>query len=152
MDNVIENLLKEFKEQRDKIKSMILEVEKLSEQVSNLFPEQIDMRTRKFLEDKVKTTVAFFNVLLDMRKEVSKSIRDEVEVRRRMTEEEFNPDDIESMLDIGGMAKQIEKFKEQKIIRQAKRMKKHKGIKELEEKGIEVPGLDALRDLEEGDN
>lgn len=149
IDSQIETLLEEFKEQRDQIKNMILEVEELRQQIKLLFPEKIDLRTRKFLEDKVKTMVSFYNVLLDMRKEVSASVRIELEARRKLEGDDFDPDDISEILDIRDISRKIEKFKDEKVITQQKRIVKQKGIEELAEKGIDVPGLKELKELEE---
>jgi len=151
MDGIVSKLLNEFELQRNAIKDMIIEIEKMRVQVSLLFPETIDMRTRKFLEDKVKTMVGFYNVLLDMRKEISKSIKDELEVRRRLTDDEFDPESIDELLDISELSKKVEKFQQQKDTIKRERIKAHKGIQELEEKGIDVPGLNELRELEENE-
>ena len=149
LEGLVEGLLDEFKSQRDQIVSMVEEVEGLRQQVALLFPESIDSRTRRFLEDKVKAMVAFYNVLLDMRKEISKSIKDELEVRRRLDDNDVDLDDIDSLLDIRELSKKVEKFGDDKTKLQKKRIDKQKGMDELEEKGIEVPGLNELRELEE---
>jgi len=148
---IVTELLIEFKDQRNKIKEMVVEIEKLAAAVQLLFPETIDARTRRFLEDKVKTMVAFYNVLLDMRKEISKSVKEELEVRRRLESEDFDPDDIDELLDIRDLSKKIEKFEKAKRDVQNKRLAGHRGIKELEEKGIDVPGLKELKELDEGE-
>jgi len=148
LEGLVEGLLDEFKSQRDQIVSMVEEVEGLRQQVALLFPESIDSRTRRFLEDKVKAMVAFYNVLLDMRKEISKSIKDELEVRRRLDDNDVDLDDIDSLLDIRELSKKVEKFGDDKTKLQKKRIDKQKGMDELEEKGIEVPGLNELREEE----
>lgn len=149
VDIIVENLLKEFRSQRTEIKEMVVEIDKLRIQVNQLFPDTIDARTRKFLEDKVKTMVGFYNVLLDMRKEISKSVKDELELRRKMGGDELDFDDIDELLDIRSLSKKVEQFQEKKEKLQNKRLADHKGIKELEEKGIDVPGLHELRELED---
>lgn len=149
LEGLVEGLLDEFKSQRVQIVNMVEEVEGLRKQVALLFPESIDSRTRRFLEDKVKAMVAFYNVLLDMRKEISKSIKDELEVRRRLDTNDVDLEDIDSLLDIRELSKKVEKFGEDKNKLQKKRIDKQKGMDELEEKGIEVPGLNELRDEEE---
>lgn len=152
MDERVEELLGEFNSQRIEIKNMITEIEELRTSVSMLFPETIDARTRKFLEEKMKTMVAFYNVLLDMRKEISKSIKDELDIRRRITEDGLDVEDVDALLDIGELARKVEKFSEMKDAMKNKRIEAHKGISELEEKGIEIPGLKELKELEgEGD-
>lgn len=149
LEGLVEGLLDEFKAQRVQIVSMVEEVEGLRQQVALLFPESIDSRTRRFLEDKVKAMVAFYNVLLDMRKEISKSIKDELEVRRRLDTNDVDLEDIDSLLDIRELSKKVEKFGEDKNKLQKKRIDKQRGMDELEDKGIEVPGLNELRDEEE---
>lgn len=151
VDEIVKDLLEEFKSQRNQIKDMVEEIEKLRQQVSLLFPETIDSRTRRFLEDKVKTMVAFYNVLLDMRKEISKSVKEELEVRRRLDDDDFDPENIDDLLDIRDLSRKVEKFEKQKINIQNKRLEGHKGIQELTDKGIEVPGMKELKELEEGD-
>jgi hypothetical protein len=148
IEDKINDLLEEFKIQRDAIKDMVVDIEKMKTQVSLLFPETIDVRTRKFLEDKIKAMVGFYNVLLDMRKEISKSVKDELELRRRMTDDEFDPDDIDNLLDISEISKKIEAFQQQKDKIKHDRLNKHKGMAELDEKGIDVPGINELRELE----
>ncbi len=151
LDSKVEELLANFKTQRDAIQDMINEVDALRVQVAQLFPETVDARTRKFLEEKVKTMVGFYNVLLDMRKEISKSIKDELDVRRRLTDEELDLEDIDELLDVGALAKKVEKFAETKTKIQNKRIEDHRGMDELAEKGIEVPGMKELKELEEGE-
>jgi hypothetical protein len=151
LDEIIIDLLKEFKDQRDKIKEMVVEVEDLQEQVSLLFPDKVDARTRKFLEDKVKTMVAFYNVLLDMRKEISKSVKEELDFRRRLENEEFDPEDLSELLDVSELSKKVDQFLDKKTKLRDKRIKESKGLAELEEKGIEIPGLKELKEEEEGD-
>ncbi len=148
IDEQVQELLDEFKAQRNEIKGMVVEIEGLRKKMELLFPESIDARTRKFLEDKVKTMVAFYNVLLDMRKEISKSVKEEMDMRRRLTDGDLELDDIDELLDIGALSKKVEKFAEEKVKIQNKRLKDHKGLDELEEKGIEIPGLKELKESE----
>ena len=143
LDAKVEELLEQFSIQRNAIQSMIDEVEALRAQVSQLFPETIDARTRKFLEEKVKTMVGFYNVLLDMRKEISKSIKEEMDMRRRLTDEELDLDDVDSLLDIGSLAKKVEKFQDQKIKIQRKsknHRKQWNGLKIKENSKLQSPG------------
>jgi hypothetical protein len=148
LDEIVGNLLEEFSIQREQIKEMVAEVEKLRSQVSQLFPDTVDARTRKFLEEKVKTMVGFYNVLLDMRKEITKSIKDELDVRRRMESDDFDPEHLEDLLDIGDLSRKVEKFQKQKIDLQSKRLERQKGMDELHEKGIEIPGMKELKETE----
>lgn len=151
MEEKVELLLSEFSMQRRAIMDMINEVEQLRGKMELLFPENIDSRTRRFLEDKVKTMVSFYNVLLDMRKEISKSIKDELEIRRKAEGGNLEIDDIEEMLDIRDLAGKVEKFEKKRRKIQDNRLEEQDTLKELVSKGIDIPGMKELNDLEEGD-
>jgi len=109
---IVEQLLSEFKDQRDSLKLMIKDLEVVKEKIDNLFPEgTLDKRYSRFFEEKVKTATGIFGALLDIRKEITKSLKDEIELRRKLTKEEkesaFN---LESLLDIGNLASKVEKL------------------------------------------
>jgi len=116
---VITNLLGEFKEHRDEIKKMITEIESIRTQVDGLFPEKLDKRFLNLFEERVKAVSNLFNTLLDMRKEITKSIKDEIELRRRMLKEGVDGrGEIEDMLDVRSIAKKVEQYRKttEKII------------------------------------
>ena len=77
----IESLLVEFGSHRDAIKDMIVDLEKMREKIDTLIPENLDARYMRFFEEKVKTITQFFNSLLEMRKEIAKSAKDEIDIR-----------------------------------------------------------------------
>jgi len=114
-DAIVDELLGEFKTHREAIQTMIGELEVLKDKVDTLFPEKLDQRYMRFFEDKVKATTSFFNALLDMRKEFAKTLKDEIEIRRRIIKDGGGADDIlediEELLDIRKMADKVEKFK-----------------------------------------
>ena len=106
---MIDGLLLEFKEQRDNVKSMLIDIENIRTKVDQLLPENIDKRYIMLFEQRIKTITELFKILMDMRKEISKSLKDEIDMRKRMTTDDtFN---IEDMLDIRGMVKQMENLK-----------------------------------------
>ena len=106
---MIDGLLLEFKEQRDNVKSMLVDIENIRTKVDQLLPENIDKRYVILFEQRIKTITELFKILMDMRKEISKSLKDEIDMRKRMTSDDsFN---IEDMLDIRGMVKQMENLK-----------------------------------------
>ncbi len=108
-EQIIEDLLTEFKEQRDSVKSMLVDIESIRTKVDQLLPESIDKRYVILFEQRIKTITELFKILMDMRKEISKSLKEEIDMRKRMTtDDSFN---IEDMLDISGMAKQFENLR-----------------------------------------
>ena len=82
-DQIISDLLSEFKEHRDAVMAMILDIEKLKAKIDSLIPDQLDSRYVRFFEEKVKTATEFFKTLLEMRKEIQKSLKDEIAVLDR---------------------------------------------------------------------
>lgn len=104
-DQNLEVLLKEFKENRESLKIMICDIEKYKEKLEVVFPEKFDNRYKKFFEEKIKAITAFFNSLLDVRKEINKSLKDEIEMRRKL---EKVDEDFERDIDIRELVNKIE--------------------------------------------
>lgn len=137
-DEKINSLMEEFVEHRLAIKDMIVDLEKIRVKIDKLIPDAIDARFMRFFEEKVKSVTALFNSLLDMRKEIGKSIKDEIEIRRKITnrEDEF---DISEMIDVREMADTIEKFKDTTTKEKNKRIAKNK--EQVIGDDIDIPGL-----------
>ena len=115
MENeVIVDLLEQYKEHRIAIQDMIKDLEKLREKIDKLFPEgTLDKRFLRFFEEKVKSTTELYKALLDMRKEIGKSLKDEIDIRRRIEKDEGGDDEgLENLLDVRKLAKKIESFKQ----------------------------------------
>jgi len=134
----INSLLLEYDDHRFAIKDMIVDLEKIRSRVDTLIPDQLDARYMRFFEEKVKSITALFNSLLEMRKEIAKSVKDEIDIRRRIKDKDssFN---IEEMVDVRSMAEKIRKFEEASSIIKKKRREKNK--EQTVNKEIEIPGL-----------
>lgn len=107
IDKDTEILLKEHKEQRVALKEMISSLELIKEKVDKLFPERIEFRNTRAFEEKVKATTELFKAILDIRKEVSKSVKDEIEVRRKIAEKENKENELENDESISRYADKI---------------------------------------------
>lgn len=112
-DEIIDDLLTEFKVHRDAIMEMITDIEKLKDKIDTLLPDTMDKRYIRFFEEKVKTASEFFRTLLEMRKEIQKSLKDEIELRRK-TNIGGDHMDIEDIIDIRKMADKVEAFSRKK--------------------------------------
>ena len=134
----IEYLLKEYDDHRDAIKSMIVDLEKIRVKIDTLIPDQLDARYMRFFEEKVKSVTALFISLLEMRKEIAKSVKDEIEIRRRIRDKD-KLIDLEDMLDVRSMVEKVEKFKEDTEKLKANRLKKLGKLKSDET--IVIPGM-----------
>ena len=110
----IEQLLIEFTGQRIALLEMIKDLDNIKKKVNILFPDKImDVRYVRLFEEKIKAATELFKVVIDIRKEVSKSIKDEIEMRKKFKTGQLDADDIfESMLDIRELARKVEKYKE----------------------------------------
>ncbi|HUU87760.1 MAG TPA: hypothetical protein VMX17_08415 [Candidatus Glassbacteria bacterium] len=134
----IDFLLKEYDDHRDAIKDMIVDLEKIRVRIDTLIPDNLDARYMRFFEEKVKSITGLFNSLLEMRKEIAKSVKDEIEIRRRIRNDE-DLIDIEDLLDVRSMATKIDQFKEETGKIQKRRLKLIKD--KIVDSGIEIPGL-----------
>ena len=110
---IIEELLQEFKKQRNAIMEMITDLETIKKNVDKLFPDSLDARYMRFFEEKVKSVTELFKTLLDMRKEISKNLKDEIDLRRKL-EIKDTIEDLEKIIDIRGLANKVESFKKRR--------------------------------------
>ena len=106
----IDALLKEYEEQRAALKLMIEDLEKIKAKVDTILPDRLDNRLVRFFEEKIKTITSLFQTMLDVRKEILKSVKDEVEVRTKVN---LGDDLEESLDDIRGLAKRVEKLQKE---------------------------------------
>ena len=88
MTSVIDSLFTDFREQRDQLKKMLIDLDSMKSKINTLFPEALTARNKFFFNENVKTATALFSSFLEVRKEVIKSIKDEIELRRRFELEE----------------------------------------------------------------
>jgi hypothetical protein len=70
----------------------------------------LDARYIRFFEEKIKTITSLFTSLLEMRKEIAKNIKEEIEIRSRMSND-TPEEEIEKYLDVRKMADKVEEFR-----------------------------------------
>lgn len=109
-EKIVESLLEEFRKQRDEIVKMIVDLEKFKQKIDKLLPDNLDARYIRFFEEKVKSATELFRAILEMRKEIQKSLKDEIDLRRKIDIEELGVG-IEDMIDIRKIAVRVEEFK-----------------------------------------
>ena len=108
----VEHLLTEFDDHRVAIKEMIDELSVIKKNIDRLIPASLDARYIRFFEEKVKSITNLFNSLLDMRKEIVKSVKEEIDLRRKLDVGDGNYD-LENIIDIRKVAEKVEGFKEE---------------------------------------
>jgi len=109
---IINELLSEFKIHRLAIMDMINDLEEIKKDVNKLLPTKLDARYVRFFEEKVKTITELFKTLLDMRKEIQKSLKEELDLRRKIKDKGDDDDDVESYLNIRKLVEKVEAFKD----------------------------------------
>jgi len=114
IDERFKELLEEYVDHRAAIKSMIKDLEELKESVNTLIPKTLDARMARFFEEKVKAITALFSTLLDMRKEIAKSVKDEIEIRRKIGASDDPSEELEKFLDIRKFAAKVSTFQREK--------------------------------------
>jgi len=90
MSNVVnsEILLAEYRENRQKIKDMIADLESNMVVIRTLIPKDTsDFRKSKiYLENTLKTITEFYKLIFDMRKEIGKLVKDEIAIITKLGE------------------------------------------------------------------
>lgn len=134
----VDMLLREYDDHRDALKSMIVDLEAIRVKIDTLIPTSLDARYMRFFEEKVKSITALFNALLEMRKEITKSVKDEIEIRRKIRDDD-EMIDIEDMVDVRKMVAKIEDFKIAAQKLQEKRIKEN--AEQTIDETIDIPGI-----------
>lgn len=117
----IDSLLDQFEEQRNELKQMINEIEAIKNKIDQLLPENINSDYRNFsrgakymslFEERVKSMTDFFRLILDMRKEISRTLKEEIEIRRKS--QSSDEEDISEKLDVSRLAEKVENLNKKK--------------------------------------
>ena len=115
-------LIEEFAIQRVELNNMIKDLEKIKAKIDTLFPENLDKRYIRFFEEKMKSLTSLFGTILDIRKEIMKSVKTEFDLRKHLTEISDNSDDPLNDFDIDQFDKAISKLKKDHDKQKAKRV------------------------------
>ena len=140
IDEKVSALLDEFSFHRDEVKKMIDEVDELRQNIDKLIPKKLDARYIRFFEEKVKSMTSFFSTLLDMRKEIIKSIKDEIELRRKLGAADGSVN-VEDAIDIRSIADKVDEFQKKTAKLKANRLAKAKRETDEIVKSIDVTQL-----------
>jgi len=103
-DSKIDKLLEEYDKTRGIIKTRIERLEDLDRSVQALFPATSDFRNRHLLDEKIKASTMFFDVILKYHQEVNRTVEREIEMRRRLSGDEDGEDE-----DVRGLIKRLER-------------------------------------------
>ena len=105
IDPEVLKLLTKYSASREKLEDYVGDVEVLRTKVSAIFPQDLNYRNKFVIEDKLKVMASFYSTLLNIRQEINKSLKDEVEIRRKLQPADKGK---EKKLDIREFADQLE--------------------------------------------
>lgn len=108
-EQIINELIDEFKENRIALKTLIVDLEKLKERIDSIFPQNLDARYMRFFEDKIKAATQLFSAILEIRKEIAKGLKTEIELRNNNTGDD-NKDIMISQEELRSLSNKIESF------------------------------------------
>ena len=112
--DIIFELILEFKEHRNAIMEMITDLETIKKDVDRLIPKKLDARYARFFEEKIKSVTELFKTLLEMRKEIQKSLKEEIDIRRKVNVSDVEQD-LDKIIDIRGLADKVQMFQEKRV-------------------------------------
>jgi len=109
----IEELLSQLSESRDKLSEYMVDVDAIRKKIDGIFPTTQDFRNRFVLEEKIKAASSFYSTLLNIRQEYNKTIKEEIEIRRKIESKDVE----EGEVDVRAVADQVEQMlKEKELI------------------------------------
>jgi len=114
-DPKIESLLDKFTSSREELLSYLKDVDILRSKISQIFPQTLDYRTKFILEEKIKTMSAFFTTLLNIRQEYNRTLKDEISLRQKITDDDNQDPKEINLREIADEVDKIQKEKEVKI-------------------------------------
>jgi len=118
-----EILLTEYRENRQRIKDMIVDLEEHIKVVKDLIPKGTsDFRKGKiYLENTLKTITEFYKLIFDMRKEIGKLVKDEIAIITKLNEGVEDDDIFKRMkiidkflIEMGVSLSDLQKIKKQR--------------------------------------
>ena len=113
-NNNYNKLLEEYRENRKKIKSMIEKMDSHVSKVESLIPkDDNDYRKHSYIfEQKIKLITEFMKLIFDMRKEISKSIKDEITLLEKIKDEDKQNDDFDILKIMAELDKKMNQITE----------------------------------------
>lgn len=112
-EQIIKSLIDEYKENREALKGYIKDLEQLKEKIDSIFPSNLDARYMRFFEEKIKAATQLFSAILQMRVEISRGLKTEIDLRKNLIFDDEESGNLISATDIRQMAEQVEKFQKQ---------------------------------------
>ena len=107
IDERVEKLFADYQSNRHQILNMVIDLEQYVGRLKTMIPDpgDKDFRNNYVFENKIKLVTEFFKIILEMRKEVGKLLKDEISLINKL-----EPDTEDEIVDIHKKVKEIDKF------------------------------------------
>lgn len=113
VDPEYDELLEELTKNRKELDGMLETATEFRKKVDTIIPDNTDFRKRYLVEEKMKLITSIFSTELDLRKQKENSIKNEIELRRKLTGAEI--DDEQKYNDAVKLAKALEQLEGKKV-------------------------------------
>ena len=113
IDSEFEGLLNELTNNRKELDDMLITSTTFRKKIDTILPADTDFRKKYLIEEKMKLITSIFSIELDLRKQKESSIKNEIELRRKLSGAE--KDDQELFADSIMLARALEKLEGKKI-------------------------------------
>ena len=120
-NSIMLTLVDEFSKQRNSLNDMIDDLEKIKVKINMLFPDTMDKRYIRFFEEKMKAMTSLFGTILDIKKEIMKGLKTEIDMRKSLSNDE-DDENIFEQFDITQMADKVKELKEESERQKKKRI------------------------------
>jgi len=110
-DPKVGELLEKFSKSREELSKYMTDVDTIRQKVDQIFPTNQDFRNKWALEEKIKAVSSFYSTLLNIRQEFNKTIKEEIDIRRKISD---NNEGGEEGFNIRDLAKLVEDSQKEK--------------------------------------
>ena len=132
-DPKIQELLEQFTKSRGELSKYMTDVDSIREKVGQILPQNSDFRNKWVLEEKIKTVSSFYATLLNIRQEFNKTLKEEIELRRKISIGSENEDQFD-LRELAKMVETQQQEEEQKRLEAEEMIKTPTELKVLSEK------------------
>jgi len=105
-------LLDDLSNNRKELDSMLETATTFRKRIDTVIPDNMDFKKKYLMEEKMKLIVSTFGIELDIRKQKEASIKNEIELRRKLSGEETSVEEMYRSAE--WLAKQLEKLEGKK--------------------------------------
>jgi|GEM_PF-3303999 len=112
----LDSLLEELKENRENLHEMLNDVSEFRKNLDLLLPAKLDYREKYLMQERMKAVTEILRGELAIRGQIDSSIKLEIDIRKRTTDDEF--EDLPTQIKIYAKAMEMLENKKKSIIKE----------------------------------